>query len=109
MRAALLAVACAVSIPAAAQQPAATVDRLLAAVAAVPDYTLTLEKQQRTGANLSPIDTVLLKHRRTPECRYMRWLEGPHRGREVLHCADQRAGRLLAHEGGLLGFFNLEL
>lgn len=75
---------------------AETVDHLSA-------YQVVLTKQQRIGGDLKPVETVLLKHRREPECRYMRWLQPPHQGREVLYCPDSNKGKMKVHEPGLLG------
>ena len=39
----------------------------------------------------------------------MRWLEGPHEGREVLYVREKYNGKLIGHEGGFFGFLTLSL
>lgn len=52
--------------------------------AKVNGYTCTFYKQERVDEEMRPRETILLKFRK-PFQIYMRWVEGPYKGRELLY------------------------
>ncbi len=72
------------------------------------DYTALFQKQEVVKVKLIPQENILLKFRK-PFSLYMRWLEGPHEGREVLYVREKYNGKLIGHEGGFFGFLKLSL
>jgi len=74
----------------------------------VSDYTALFQKQEVVEGKLLPQENILLKFRK-PFSLYMRWLEGPHEGREVLYVREKYNGKLIGHEGGFFGFLTLSL
>lgn len=85
------------------------VQQLLQATEQVRDYQTVLTKQQRIRGELRATETIRLKHRRSPECRYLLWLKGPNEGREILHCPNRDEGKMKLHEGGFLGLVTIWL
>jgi hypothetical protein len=78
----------------------------------VRDYTAVFIKQERVDGVLAEEQQAFLKIRqpqgegdaRVPFAAYMRFLQPPSvAGREVIYVAGENDGRLVAHEGGLLG------
>ena len=85
-------------------------ERLSAASAATHDYVCTFEKQERIDGKLEPSSTIVLKQRREPRCIYMKWTNGPNRGREAIHCPAKYGGDLKVHEGsGITSWMTLSL
>ena len=76
--------------------------------AQVEDYTAVFLKQERIEGELLPEETILLKFQK-PLKVYTKWLEDPHRGREVLYVEGKDENKAIAHEGGILGFVTLSL
>lgn len=76
----------------------------------VTSYTAIFHKQQRVDGTLQPGETILLKCRRTPFSLYMKWIQPPHEGSELLYVAGWNEDRARAHRGGILRFitFNLD-
>jgi len=102
----------AAEVPAAPEVPAgvrALLQKFVDTVDALPGYQVVMSKQQRIGGELKPLETLLLKHRRSPECRYMKWIAEPHKGREVILCSERYDGKMQVHESGLLGLATLSL
>jgi len=85
------------------QEAQAAFAAFLKTMEGVNAYQVTMQRQQRIDGKLQDPDTILIKHRRSPECRYMRWLDGEHKDREVLQCADRHDGKLRLHQPGMLG------
>lgn len=79
-----------------------------AAYAEVRDYTAVLHKQERVDGVLHPPEAIRLKFRK-PFQVYLKWIDPGHAGREVLYVAGRNGNRLMAHEGGALGFIVLNL
>jgi outer membrane lipoprotein-sorting protein len=82
--------------------------RLLAAAEAkyaeVHDYTATMVSVERVGETLIPERRSLIKFQR-PFKVYMRWVEGPGKGREGLYVAGGHNGKfLIAEPGGIARF-----
>jgi hypothetical protein len=97
------------ALPPEAVEAERLVNQLTQATAAVRDYTAVLTKQQRIRGTLRPIETIALKHRREPECRYLKWLPGPNENRQILHCANRDDGKMKVREGGFLGLVTISL
>jgi Protein of unknown function (DUF1571) len=88
----------------------ALVDRMTEAVAQIRDYTCVFTREERVGGELLPTETMLLKHRGPGVCVYMKWIEEPHRGREMIYCEGKYNGRLRVHEGsGIASWLSLSL
>jgi hypothetical protein len=65
--------------------------------AQVSDYTASMLSRERRADALQPLERVLLKFQR-PFKVYMRWLEGPSKGREGLYVSGAHNGRFLVYE-----------
>jgi len=74
----------------------------------IKDYTAVFHKQEVVKGKSRPQEIIFLKFRK-PFSVYMRWLEGPHEGREVLYVRDKNKGKIIGHEGGFFGFITLSL
>ena len=76
----------------------------------VTSYTAVFHKQQRVAGELLRKETILLKCRRTPFSLYMKWIERPYKGSELLYVAGWNEDRARVHRGGVLRFvtFNLD-
>jgi outer membrane lipoprotein-sorting protein len=79
-----------------------------AAYAGVTSYTAIFHKQQRVAGELLPKETILLKFRK-PSSFYMKWIESPYKGSELLYAEGWNAGRARVHRGGLLRFITHNL
>lgn len=75
-----------------------------AAYARVTTYTAVFYKQQRVAGKLLPEETILLKCRKKPFSLYMKWIQEPHKGSELLYAAGWNEDRVRAHRGGILSF-----
>jgi len=62
---------------------------------ASPTYQVKLNRQERVGNNLLPAEDVVLSIRRTPRAVRLEWLDGPHKGREVIY--SEAAGDGMMH------------
>jgi len=70
----------------------------------IKDYTCILYKQERLGKKLQDVEKILLKYREKPKSMYMKWLDGPWTGRELVYNeALLGAGRVRVREKGTLG------
>jgi len=74
----------------------------------INDYTAVFQKQEVVKGKLLPQENIFLKFRK-PFSVYMRWLEGPYEGQEVLYVRDKYKGKLIGHKGGFFGFITLSL
>ncbi|MFB3818505.1 MAG: DUF1571 domain-containing protein [Candidatus Methylomirabilales bacterium] len=84
-------------------------ERADARYAEVQDYTSRMRSIERVGDTLLPEEQILLKFQR-PFRVYMRWLEGPSKGREGLYDAERHGGKfLLAEPRGLARLFTAAL
>ena len=85
-------------------------DRLVRASAPLSDYVCTFTKQEHVDGGLQPLDTILLKQRRQPRCVYMKWVAGPHLGREAIHCPAKYGANFKVHEkSGIASWMTLSL
>jgi outer membrane lipoprotein-sorting protein len=65
--------------------------------AKIHDYTAVMVSRERVKGTLLPEERVLLKFQQTFKV-YMRWLEGPSKGREGLYVAGAHDGKFLVYE-----------
>ena len=74
------------------------------ALAEIACYTATVEKQERIDGKLGTAEVIALKVRHAPAALHLRWLAGPHKGRDLVY-DPERFGpdKVRAREGGLLG------
>jgi hypothetical protein len=72
------------------------------AYAGVDHYTGTFFVQERTDGELSPPQWIALKFKK-PFKVYLRWLEGPNEGRQVLYPAGADGNELLVRVPLLVG------
>jgi hypothetical protein len=74
------------------------------AIASIDCYTATLEKQERVGRKMQGVETIALKVRQDPCAFHMKWLAGPHKGRELIYNAMLLGKtKVRVREAGLLG------
>jgi hypothetical protein len=84
-------------------------ERADARYAEVQDYTSLMRSIERVGDTLLPEEQILLKFQR-PFRVYMRWLEGPSKGREGLYDSESNGGKfLLAEPRGVARLFTASL
>jgi len=77
--------------------------------AEVQDYTSVMLSVERVGEELIPLQRIALKFQR-PFRVYMRWLDGPSKGREGLYVAGGHGGKfLVAEPSGISRFFTAYL
>jgi hypothetical protein len=83
--------------------------RAEAAYGAVRDYTAVMRSVERVQEVLEPEKQILLKFQR-PFKVYMRWMEGPGKGREGLYVAGAHDGKfIVAEPEGFAKFFTARL
>lgn len=75
----------------------------------VASYSAVFHKQQRIAGKLLPRETILLKCRKRPFSLYMKWIEAPYAGSELLYVAGWNEDRIRAHRGGILRFITRDL
>lgn len=67
-------------------------------------YTATLRKEERVDGKIPGVEVIALKIRESPRAFFMRWVEGPNKGRQVLHNeALLGPDKIRVREKGLLG------
>ncbi len=86
-----------------AESPLETLRGMAVRYEAVRDYTAVLVLQERPDGSLSDRQDVQLKFAR-PFKISMRWVAGPGRGRQALYVEGENDSKLIAREGGFLGF-----
>jgi hypothetical protein len=69
----------------------------------IPAYSATFIKRERIGAEVTDPTTMELKVRHQPFAVYLKWLEGPGLGREILYPDGADDGSMLVRMGGLKG------
>ena len=82
--------------------------QLESSYAGIEDYTAVFQKQERVDGELLPEETILLKFQK-PLKVYMKWIKGPHQGREALYVEGENDNKVIAHEGGFRRFVTLSL
>jgi hypothetical protein len=73
-------------------------------LAEVRDSTCIFLKADRVGKDVLPTQTIELKVRQQPFSVYMRWLDAPHKGREVVYQKGRFEDKVVARLGDLFGF-----
>jgi hypothetical protein len=58
-------------------------------------YQARMTRQERVGAALQPVETVLLSIRREPKAVRLEWPDGPNKGREVIYATGPGASGLM--------------
>ncbi len=76
--------------------------RARAAISAMTTYQVQINRQERVGGSLQPAEDVQLSVRRSPKAVRLEWLDGPHKGREVIYSASESGGMLHVHMGDSL-------
>ncbi len=80
------------------------------AVQTIPQYSCTLDKQERVDRKLQGVETIALKYRQAPRGVYMKWLAGPFKGRELLYSESSLGkDKIRVREGGMLGIVPVTL
>lgn len=59
---------------------------------ALASYQVELNRQERVDNTLLEPEDVLLSIRRNPKAVRLEWVDGPHKGREVIYVADEHGG-----------------
>ena len=72
--------------------------KMQAAYEDVQDYVCIFNKQERIAGELLPMETIRLKFKK-PFSVYMRWIEDPREGMEVLYVRNENDGKIIAHPG----------
>ncbi len=67
---------------------------------AIKDYKCIVYKQERVKGHLQDVEKILLKYRDKPFAIYMKWLDGPFKGREVLYNEAYYKDKVRVREGG---------
>ncbi len=97
-----------ISVPASAQDPAEILNGMSGAYSKVDDYTAVFYKQERVKGTVLPEEKIQLKFKK-PFKIYLHWLPGPHEGRESLYVRGENGGKVIGHEGGIIGFITLHM
>ncbi len=79
-----------------------------AAYGKVDDYTANFLKRERVNGELLPQESIFLRFKK-PFMVYMKWLKGPHEGREALYVRGKNDGKVIGHEGGFFSFVTLRM
>jgi hypothetical protein len=74
----------------------------------VDDYTAVFHRQARVRGELKTEETMLLKFKK-PFKIYLKWIEYPYKGRELLYVDGENKNFVKVHGGGLLSPFTLNL
>jgi uncharacterized protein DUF1571 len=69
----------------------------------IRSYSATFTKRERIGTYVTDLTTMEIKVRHQPFAVYLKWLEGPGAGREVLYPDGANDGSMLVRMGGLKG------
>jgi hypothetical protein len=69
-------------------------------VNALNDYTLTQTRRERVKDYLFPEETTFVKFKR-PFCLYFKYLDGKHKGREVIFVRGKNNDKMIVSAGGL--------
>jgi len=69
----------------------------------IPGYSATFIKRERIGDEVTDLTTMQLKVRHQPFAVYLKWVEGPGLGREILYPDGANDGSMLVRMGGLKG------
>lgn len=78
------------------------------ALSKVENYTAIFHKQERVDGKLMEEETILLKFKR-PFKIYMKWIEGPYKGRELLYAEGWNKNRMMVRDNGITGIMTVSL
>src|SRR2546429_9763121 len=78
---------------------AVVVQHALDAAARVDDYTCTSTKQEKIDGKMLPMETFVLKQRKTPDCVYLKWVEEPYKKRETIYSPPKNGGKIRVQKG----------
>jgi outer membrane lipoprotein-sorting protein len=91
-----------------ATEPLEILGGMAPAYARVQDYTATFIKQERVKGEVLPEEKIQYKFKKTFMV-YMKWLPGPHEGREALYVQGRNSNKVVGHEGGFIGFVTVNM
>ena len=91
-----------------APDPVSIMKGMEKAYAGVQDYTANFLKKERVKGKVLPEENIYLKFRK-PFKVYMKWLKGPHEGREALYVQGRYDDKVVGHEGGFIGFITMHM
>lgn len=74
----------------------------------VDNYIAIFHKQERVEGKLLEEETILLKFKK-PFKLYMKWIQPPHAGRELIYVEGRNNNRVMTHEGGILGMVTVNI
>jgi len=89
-------------------EPEKWINEAEAAYSSVTSYMAVFHKQQRVRGELLPEETILVKFKK-PHSLYMKWIEEPYSGSELIYVEGWNNNRVRAHRGGLLRFVTRNL
>jgi len=69
----------------------------------VTDYTCRFQKQEKIGNELRKTETMQMKFRANVFGIYLKWIEEPSKGQEVIYVAGQNKNQAVVHPAGFLG------
>ncbi len=98
-------------VPAHAQEihdPEAIINRVSETINTITDYTCIFGKRELIGDRIIREENIILKVKR-PGSFYMRWTDGPNRGRVAIYIEGRNNNKMLLRPGGLLGFFTVSI
>jgi hypothetical protein len=76
----------------------------------IKTYSAVLFKQERLGAKLQDVETISMKYREKPRGIYMKWTDGPWKGRELVYSElALGTGKVRVRETGVLGIIPVTL
>ncbi|HUV38156.1 MAG TPA: DUF1571 domain-containing protein [Planctomycetota bacterium] len=81
------------------RDPMKLVEQCVEAAKDLGDHTACLEMQERLFGKLRPVQAIEGRFRRTPRSVYLKWVAGPHAGREALWVDGKNDGMLLVYLG----------
>jgi outer membrane lipoprotein-sorting protein len=74
----------------------------------VNDYTAVFHKRNMRDGKVTPEENIYIKYKK-PFKLYMKWLNGPHEGREAIYIKGMNNNEMVGHECGVLGLFDWNL
>jgi outer membrane lipoprotein-sorting protein len=102
------ATAASLDTPAVKIDPFEVISMMEKAYEKVNDYTALYHKGDHLRGEVLPEEIVYIKFKK-PFKMYMKWLKGPHEGREAIYVHGMNKNKMIGHEGGLLGVLNWRL
>ncbi len=74
----------------------------------IDHYVAIFHKQERVEGQLLEEETILLKFKK-PFKVYMKWIQPPYKGREVIYVEGWNNNQVKTHEGGILGMITVNI